>query len=86
MRPIVLVKQFHKLSRTVEFDLFGFLNLEILNFKVGSSTEFPEKLKLEILTVLDNVEIPDRWGPPVSDSVCTKEMIKTLTGGVHLSV
>ena len=40
MNPIGLVKQFHKLSRTVEFDLFGFLNLEILNFKVGSSTDF----------------------------------------------
>ena len=40
MNPIGLVKHFHKLSRTIEFDLFGFLNLEILNFKVGSSTDF----------------------------------------------
>jgi hypothetical protein len=45
MNPIGLVKQFHKLSRTVEFDLFGFLNLEILNFKVDASTVFPEKKK-----------------------------------------
>ena len=40
MDPIGLVKHFHKLSRTIEFDLFGFLNLEILNFKIGSSTDF----------------------------------------------
>ena len=45
MGPIVLVKHFHKLSITVEFDLFGFLNLEILNFKVDASTVFPEKKK-----------------------------------------
>ena len=64
----MLVKQFHKLSRTFEFDLFGFLNLEIFNFKVDVSTGFPEKFKLEILTVLDNVEIPDGWVLPVSDS------------------
>ena len=68
MRPIVLVKQFHKLSRTVEFDLFGFLNLEILNFKVDASTVFPEKTKLENLSVLDNVENPDGWGPLINDS------------------
>ena len=64
----MLVKQFHKLSRTIEFDLFGFLNLEILNFKVGSSTEFTERFKLEKFTILDNVEIPDGWVLPVSDS------------------
>ena len=40
MNPIGLVKQFHKIFRTIEFDLFGFLNLKILNFKVGSSTDF----------------------------------------------
>ena len=43
MRPLGLVKQFHKISRTIEFDLFGFINLEILNFKVGSSTDLTEK-------------------------------------------
>ncbi len=69
MRPIGLVKKFHKLSRTIGFDLFAFLNLEILNFKVGSSTDFTEKSKLENLTVLDNTQNYDRWGPSVSDSV-----------------
>ena len=68
MRPIVLVKQFHKLSRTVEFDSFGFLNLEIFNFKVDISTENFRKFKLEKSTVVDNVEIPDGWVLPVSDS------------------
>ena len=55
MRPILLVKQFHKLSRTIEFDLFGFLNLEILNFKVGSSTEITEEFKFGNFPPLDNV-------------------------------
>ena len=68
MKPLELVKQFHKLSRTFWFDLFGFINLEILNFKVMSSTEIPGKIKLENLSVLDNVEDPDGWGPLVSDS------------------
>ena len=68
MGPIVLVKNFHKLSRTVEFDLFGFLNLEILNFKVGSSTDFTERFKFEKFTILDNAEKSDGWGPLVSDS------------------
>ena len=35
-----MVRQFHKLFRTVEFDLFGFLNLKLLNFKVDASTDF----------------------------------------------
>ena len=48
MRPIVLVKQFLKISRTVEFDLIGVLNLEILNFKDRSSSVFPEKIEIEI--------------------------------------
>ena len=64
----MLVKQFHKLSRTVEFDLFGFLNLEIFNFKVDISTENCREFKLEKSTVVDNVEIPDGWVLPVSDS------------------
>jgi hypothetical protein len=68
MRPIVLVKQFHKIFRTVEFDLFGFLNLEIFNFKVDISTENFREFKLEKSTVVDNVEIPDGWVLPVSDS------------------
>ena len=59
MRPIVLVKQFHKLSRTFEFDLFGFLNLEILNFKVGSSTDYLEKFEIRKFPPLDNVEKAD---------------------------
>ena len=64
----MLVKQFHKLSRTIEFDLFGFLNLEILNFKVGSSTDYSEKFEIRKFPPLDNVEIPDGWVLPVSDS------------------
>ena len=64
----MLVKQFHKLSITVEFDLFGFLNLEIFNFKVDISTENFREFKLEKSTVVDNVEIPDGWVLPVSDS------------------
>ena len=68
MRPIGLVKQFLKIFRTVEFDLFGFLNLEIFNFKVDISTENFREFKLEKSTVVDNVEIPDGWVLPVSDS------------------
>jgi hypothetical protein len=68
MKPLGLVKQFHKLSRTFLFDLFGLINLEILNFKVQSSTEISREIKLEKLSVLDNVEDPDGWGPLVSDS------------------
>jgi hypothetical protein len=63
-----LVKHFHKLFRTIEFDLFGFLNLEIFNFKVDISTENFREFKLEKSTVVDNVEIPDGWVLPVSDS------------------
>ena len=59
MRPLVLVKQFYKLPRTVEFDLFGFLNLEILNFKVDASTIFSREKEIEIPSLLDNVEISD---------------------------
>jgi len=40
VRPIGCVKQFHKLLRTVEFELFGFLNLELLMFEVEYSTQF----------------------------------------------
>ena len=47
MRPIGLVKKIYKLSRTIEFVLFGFLNLEILNFKFGSSTVLTEKFEFE---------------------------------------
>ena len=47
MNPIGLVNHFDKLSRTIEFDLFGFLNLEILNFKVVSSTVLTERFKFE---------------------------------------
>ena len=47
MKPLELVKQFHRLSRTFGFDLFGFINLEILNFKVDASTEIPREIKLE---------------------------------------
>ena len=68
MRPIVLVKQFHKLSRTVEFDLFGFLNLKLLIFEVDNSTENFREFELGNTTVVDNVEIPDGWVLPVSDS------------------
>ena len=64
----MLVKKFRKLSRTFEFDLFGFLNLEIFNFKVDISTENFREFKLEKSTVVDNVEIPDGWVLPVSDS------------------
>ena len=66
MKPLGLVNQFHKLSRTFWFDLFGLINLEILNFKVMSSTDFSRKFKLGKHAVLDNVENPDGWGPPVS--------------------
>ena len=59
MRPLGLVKQFHKLSRTIEFDLFGFLNIEILNFEVRSSTDLTEKFKFEIYCLLDNVQNSD---------------------------
>jgi len=68
MNPIGLFKHFNKLSRTIEFDLFGFLNLEIFNFKVDISTENFREFKLEKSTVVDNVEIPDGWVLPVSDS------------------
>ena len=56
MNPIGLVKHSYKLSRTVVFDLFGCLNLKLLIFEVGSSTEFPEKFKFEKFTILDNVQ------------------------------
>ena len=59
MRPLVLVNQFHKLSITIEFDLFGFINLEILNFKVGSSTDYSEKFEIRKFPPLDNVQKAD---------------------------
>ena len=59
MRPIGLVKQFHKLSRTIEFDLFGFLNLNLLILQIGSSTEILLKLKIEKVFSVDNVEKSD---------------------------
>ena len=40
MNPIGLVKHFHELSRTIGFDLFGAINLEILNLQVGYSIVF----------------------------------------------
>ena len=78
MRPLGLVKTFHKISRTFGFDLFGLINLEILNFKVMSSAEIPEKTKLENLSVLDNVENPDGWGPLVSDSTETHRALDNV--------
>ena len=63
MRPIGLVKHFHKLSKTIVFDLFGCLDLKILNFEVRSSTDFTERFKFENIIVLDNVEKYDMWGP-----------------------
>ena len=59
MRPIGLVKQFHKLSRTIEFDLFGFLNLKLLIFKVDISIEICREIELRKSTVVDNVEKSD---------------------------
>ena len=59
MRPIGWVKQFHKLSRTIEFDLFGFLNLKLLILQIGSSTEILLKLKIEKVFSVDNVEKSD---------------------------
>ena len=55
MMSIWLVQQFHKLSRTIEFDLFGFLNLKVLIFKVDISTEILLKLKIENMLSVDNV-------------------------------
>jgi hypothetical protein len=77
MRPIVLVKQFHKLSRTVEFDLFGFLNLEILNFKVGSSTDYSEKFEIRKFPPLDNVQNSDWWGLHGSGTARAGKRFKT---------
>ena len=68
MKLTLLVRQFHKLFREFLFDLFGLINLEILNLQFGSSTEFQRRFKFELIDLLDNVEIPDRWGPLVSDS------------------
>ncbi len=88
MGPIGLVKQFHKLSRTIEFDLFGFGNLEILNFEVRSSTDFTEKFKFKNNCSLDNVENYDRWGLRVSDTGKNPAlwiMFKMLTGGASPS-
>ena len=59
MRPLGLVKQFYKLSRTFGFDLIGSINLEILNFKVGSSTDFSEKFEIQKFPPLDNVQNSD---------------------------
>ena len=77
MNPIGLVKHFHNLSRTIEFDLFGFLNLDILNFKVGSSTVLTEKFKFEFNCSLDNVESYDKSGLHVSDTVRRWKLIKS---------
>ena len=73
----MLVKHFDKLSRTIEFDLFGFLNLEILNFKVHISTENFREFELGKSTVVDNVESYDRWGLHVSDRECGWKLIKS---------
>ena len=75
MNPLGLVKHFHKLFRTVEFDIFGFINLKILNFKVGSSTDFTEEYKFENFPPLDKVEIYDRWGLHVSGTVHAREKL-----------
>ena len=76
MRPPGLVKQFHKLSRTIAFDLFGILNLKILNFEVRSSTDFTGRFKFEKFTILDNVQNYDRWDLRVSDTVHARKLIK----------
>jgi hypothetical protein len=55
MRPIGLVEHFHKLSRAIGFDLFGCLNLKLLNFKDGSSTEISEEFEIRKFPPLDNV-------------------------------
>ena len=89
MNPLGLVKHFHKLSRAIGFDLFGCLDLEIVNFEVRSSTDFTERFKFEKFTILGNAEKSDGWGPLVSNSaenVCALEMFKSLTCGVHLPV
>ena len=89
MRTIGLVKHFHKLSRTIGFDLFGCLNLKILNLQVHISTEKFREFKLGKSTVVDNAENPDGWGLPVSGSakLCAHWIkLKTLTCGVHLPV
>ena len=54
-----MVQHFHKLSRTIEFDLFGFLNLKLLILQIGSSTEILLKLKIEKVFSVDNVEKSD---------------------------
>ena len=89
MRPIGLVKHFNYLFRTIEFDLFGFLNLKLLIFEVDNSTENFREFELGNTTVVDNVENPDGWGLPVSGSaiLCAHWIkLKTLTCGVHLPV
>ena len=76
MIPIVLVKHFHKIFRTVEFDLFGFLNLEILIFEVDNSTENFREFKLGKSTVVDNVEIADMGDKLVSGTARAVKRIK----------
>ena len=76
MRPIGLVEQFHKLIRTIEFDLFGFLNLQILNLQNGSSTGNLKEFKLGKSTVVDNVENPDMRDPLASDTGLTWKLLK----------
>ena len=65
MKPLGLIRQFHKLSRAFWFDLFGLIDLEILHFQFGSSTEILRVLKIETDELMDNVEIPDGKDPPV---------------------
>ena len=43
-----MVRQFHKLSRELYFDLFGLIDLEILQFKVGCSAEISRFAKIKI--------------------------------------
>ena len=76
MNPIGLVKHFHKISRTIGFDLFGCLDLKLLNFEVRSSTDLTEKFKFEKFTILDNVQNYDRWDLRVSDTVHARKLIK----------
>ena len=76
MNPIGLVKHFHKLSRTIEFGLCGFLNLEIMNLQVHISTGNFREFKLGKSTVVDNVEIADMGDPLVSGTVHAGKLIK----------
>ena len=72
----MLVKQFYKLSRTIEFDLFGFLNLKLLIFKVDTSTEICREIELRKSILLYNAEIADMGVPLVSGTAYAGKLIK----------